>query len=220
VFINDLRVISETCDNAAVFLHYLVWRARLPLGAQIRVSDEIDLWGSYLLCEQFEALAGTDTFTMMSIGNASTDFDAYYAGVLGEGPEARRPAKFLREPAKSFVERMAAERPAGWRDAAGACLDMSIPEQAFVAAMAKEAAQLAAREGLATWREVGRVALVGLPRGLDVVAVAAQFTPDSDEVTLVVYCRATRTNRTEIIWAGYARPLTLPSRSVGEKPAA
>ena len=41
VFINDLRVISETADNAAVFLHYLTWRARLPLGERVTVMDEL-----------------------------------------------------------------------------------------------------------------------------------------------------------------------------------
>ena len=56
VFINDLRIISETADNAAVFLHYLTWRARLPLGERLLVGDEIDLWSSYLLCERFRGL--------------------------------------------------------------------------------------------------------------------------------------------------------------------
>ena len=45
VFINDLRVIAETADNAAVFLHYLTWRARLPLGERVTVMDELDLLG-------------------------------------------------------------------------------------------------------------------------------------------------------------------------------
>jgi hypothetical protein len=44
VFINDLRVLSETADNAAVLLHYLTWRARLPLGERVTVMDELDLW--------------------------------------------------------------------------------------------------------------------------------------------------------------------------------
>jgi hypothetical protein len=32
------------------------------------------------------------------VGNSSTDFDAYYAGVLGEGPKRPMPRKFLKDP--------------------------------------------------------------------------------------------------------------------------
>ena len=46
VFINDLRVIAETADNAAVFLHDPTWRTRLPLGERVTVMDELDLWGA------------------------------------------------------------------------------------------------------------------------------------------------------------------------------
>ena len=68
------------------------------------------------------------------VGNSITDFDAYYAGVVGDGPKRPKPRKFLEEPVTGFVERMARERPPGWRDAAGVCLDLSIPELAFALA--------------------------------------------------------------------------------------
>jgi hypothetical protein len=129
VFVNDLRVISETCENAAVFLHYLVWRNRLPLGDEVTVTDELDLWGSYLLNERFGMLAEEGT---VSIANSTTDFDAYYDGQMGRGPKRPPPRKFLDEPVRGFVERMATERPPAWRTAAGVCLDLSIPELAAV----------------------------------------------------------------------------------------
>jgi hypothetical protein len=53
VYINDLRIISETVRTPAEFLHYLVARARLPLGERIHAVDEIDAWGAYLLRQQF-----------------------------------------------------------------------------------------------------------------------------------------------------------------------
>src|SRR5664280_285296 len=104
VYINDLRIIAETSDNAAVFLHYLVWRNRLPLGEHVIVSDEIDLWASYLLCERFGPL---HDLGHMMIGNASTDFDAYYDGLAGRGPNVERPGKLLEEPVRGFVQRLA-----------------------------------------------------------------------------------------------------------------
>jgi hypothetical protein len=108
VFINDLRVISETAGNAAIFLHYLVWRARIPLGERITVNDELDLWGSYLLCERFGTLAGDGH---QIVGNSSTDFDAYYAGVVGEGPKRPMPRKFLTDPLTGFIDELAQQRP-------------------------------------------------------------------------------------------------------------
>lgn len=81
-------------------------------------------WGSYLLCERFGSLAGEGHHI---VGNSITDFDAYYAGVVGDGPKRPKPRKFLEEPVTGFVERMARERPPGWRDAAGVCLDLSLP---------------------------------------------------------------------------------------------
>ncbi len=205
VYINDLRVISETSDNAAVFLHYLVWRARLPLGEGVVVSDELDLWGCYRLCEQFGMLADNG---IVVIGNSSTDFDAYYDGLLGHGPKKRRPRKFLREPVKAFVDRMATERPLGWRDAAGVCLDMSLPELAFVCDMAPKAARSAAREGMPMWANVGRVALVGIPKHTGAESVPDQVDPENEDPTLIVYAREASRGRAEIVWAKYGRPVT------------
>ncbi len=205
VFINDLRVISETCDNAAVFLHYLIWRNRLPLGDRVTVMDELDLWGSYLLCERFGSLADERHYI---VGNSSTDFDAYYAGVLGEGPKAPKPRKFLEEPVRTFVDRMAKERPPGWLAAAGACLDLSIPELAFVCGRTRPMSKEANRAGDVVITELGRVRLVALPRNVPLTDVMTAAEQDDSEATFDIYVRGSTARRGEIAWAKQVRPTT------------
>lgn len=204
VSINDLRVISETCENPAVFLHYLIWRGRLPLGEQVTVMDELDLWGSYLLCERFGSLADEGHYI---VGNASTDFDAYYAGVVGDGPKKPRPGKFLEEPVKSFVDEVARERPPGWLDAAGACLDLSIPELAFVCGNAGRAGKEAASTGEPVVMEVGRVRLVGLPRGAILADVVAETERDEGDATFHIYVQGSKARRDQIAWAKRVKPI-------------
>ena len=205
VFINDLRAIAETSDNAAVFLHYLTWRNRLPLGDQVVVWDELDLWASYLLCERFGMLAEG---SHVLVANASTDFDAYYEGLAGRGPEAKRPGKFLEEPARGFVARMAAERPPGWRTAAGACLDLSIPELAVVAVKAEEVAQEAATSGAVVGFDAGRLALLGVPQAADARQIVSEYAIPSGDPTFVVVSRLSGAAKCEIAWAGYRKPVT------------
>jgi hypothetical protein len=205
VFINDLRVISETADNVAVFLHYLTWRARLPLGERIAVSDELDLWGSYLLCERFGSLADGGHYTA---GNSSTDFDAYYAGVVGDGPERAKPRKFLEEPVTGFVERMARERPSGWRDAAGVCLELSLPELAFVVRGARRAWKLANMSNTPDVTDCGRVRLIGIPRGHELTEVIAKTEQVESETTFHIYVRGSKAKRGEIAWAKGVKPIT------------
>jgi hypothetical protein len=204
VYINDLRVIAETCENSAIFLHYLKWRNRLPLGEWVTVTDEIDLWGSYFFCERFGMLA--EATGKVIIGNASTDFDSYYNGLVGHGPKVKAPGKYLREPVRAFVDRMAAGRPAGWRQAAGVCLDLSLPELAYVSGRAKEVARQAAFVGRRVWEDTGRMALVGIPPNADIAGVLAQ--PDRGDPTLVVYCREAAGGRPEIAWAKSAKAVT------------
>lgn len=205
VYINDLRVIAETSDNAAVFLHYPVWRSRLPLGDGVVVWDEIDLWASYLMCERFTPLSEHGEIV---VANSSTDFDAYYDGLAGHGPRSKRPAKFLKEPVTSFVSRMAEERPAGWRSAAGACLDLSIPELAVVATKATEIAKEAARDKSVVGIEVGRLSLLGVPPGHEATTVVSDYRVPEGDPTLVVACRLTTGAEAEVAWAGYRKPVT------------
>jgi hypothetical protein len=205
VYINDLRVIAETCENAAVFLHYLVWRSRLPLGERVTVTDELDLWGSYLLSERFGSLADGGNYL---VGNASTDFDAYYAGIAGEGPERSKPRKLLEEPVKSFVERMARNRPPGWLDAAGVGLDLSLPELAFVCASARGVWKRAKSSGAPVVAEIGRVRLVGLPRGASVTDVITETERIAGEATFHIYVEGAKAKHGQIAWAKQVKPVT------------
>jgi hypothetical protein len=205
VYINDLRVIAETCENAAVFLHYLTWRSRLPLGERVTVIDELDLWGSYLLAERFGSLASGGTYT---VGNAATDFDAYYAGVVGAGPTRPLPRKFLEEPAKGFVDRMARDRPIGWREAAGVILDLSLPELAFVCFTSRDAWREANATRSAVLFEAGRVRLIGVPRDSPVNDVIAETEVIESDVTFHIYVRGAKAKRGEVAWAKQLKPVT------------
>jgi hypothetical protein len=204
VFINDLRAISETCENAAVFLHYLVWRNRLPLGDRLSVSDEIDLWGSYLFGERFAGLAGDGE---MIIANASTDFDAYFDGLAGKGPRRKRPTKFLPDSVKDFVEAMAVSRPPGWREAAGVCLDLSIPELAFVDGRMAEVTSGAALSG-AVALVAGRVLLAGIDSRTNASMMLPLIDAEGEDPTFAVACRLGPEGRPEIAWAQYRKPVT------------
>jgi hypothetical protein len=206
VYINDLRVIAETCENAAVFLHYLVWRARLPLGEQVIVADELDLWGTYLLAARFPPL---DRSGFHHIGNSTTDFDAYYDGLMGRGPRREAPRKLLEDPARSFVARMANERPPGWRQAAGVLLDLSIPELAFVCAKAKEVGQIATVEQQFIELSFGRGLLIGAPKRADRRAILGSATAGRSDASFFVYVKETGGKHGEIIWATYGADVSL-----------
>jgi hypothetical protein len=203
VFINDLRVIAETSENPAVFLPYLVWRDRLPLGERVAVFDEIDLWASYLLADRFE---GLHDHGHVMVGNASTDFDDYYDGIAGTAPEREPPRKFLPEPIRMFVARLAGRRPPGWRSATGACLDLSIPELAFVDAKLGEVAA-AARNGVVTL-VVGRVMLVGIPPGVNPSEALFMTEAGDEDPTFAIACRLGVAGQPEIAWAESRKAVT------------
>lgn len=204
VYINDLRVIAETSENAAIFLHYLVWRNRLPLGEGVVVQDEIDLWASFLLCERFGMLHDGGH---VIVGNSSTDFDAYYDGRSGSGPKREAPKKFLPEVLRAFVSRLAAGRPAGWREATGVCLDLSIPELAFVDVKVRELAE-AATEGSTVSLLAGRLLLVGLPKGVNAAQTLFAADPGSGDPTFAIACRIGRNGEPEIVAAQYRKQVT------------
>lgn len=130
VFINDLRIIAETVRNPAEFLHYLAWRSALPLGERVSAIDELDVFGSYLLREQIhERLVRGASLVHL---HSTVDFDAYYFGEAGDGPPAERPSMFSTPLVDRFIERLCRQRPDGWLDAAGVCLDLSLSELAAV----------------------------------------------------------------------------------------
>jgi hypothetical protein len=206
IYINDLRVITETCENAATFLHYLVWRSRFSLGEDVIVSDELDLWGAYLLGARLEPL---EDHGVHHLGNCTTDFDAYYDGLTDRGPKREPPRKFLREPARSFVERMATERPVGWRQAAGVILDLSIPELAFVCVKAKKAGQMASAGNRFVELDFGRGTLIGVPARLDQNAVLAHAAEARSDASFVVYAKDSGSKDGSIAWANYGTTVSL-----------
>lgn len=169
------------------------------------MTDELDLWGSYLLCERFGALADGGNYV---VGNSTTDVEAYYAGQVGDGPKRPKPGKFLDEPVKSFVDRMAQERPPGWLDAAGACLDLSIPELAFVCASARRSWRGTNKSGTPAVADVGRVRLVGMPRGASLTDVVAETERTDSETTFHIYTKGSKAKQGEIVWAKRVKPIT------------
>jgi hypothetical protein len=205
VFINDLRVISETAGNAAIFLHYLRWRARLPLGDRLAVMDELDLWGCYLLSERFRALADGGH---LLVGNTTTDFDDYYASQAGRGPKRRKPEKFLKGSVKAFVERMARERPAGWLQAAGVCLDLSVPEMAFIAGYEREATRAANTSGRTDITICGRLRLIAIPKDAKLKSGMTEARVLESDAILDIYFRGATGRRPEILWAEQVKPIT------------
>lgn len=204
IYINDLRVIAETCENEAIFLHYLTWRNRLPLGERLTTVDEIDLWGAYLFGERFAGLSGGGR---MILGNSSTDFDAYYDGLAGRGPRVEPPRKFLPDAIRAFVSKVATARPPGWREAAGVCLDLSIPELAFVEVKMRDLAREAA-PGDPVALCAGRVLLVGVSRGTNPSVVLTVFDASENDPTFAVACRLGRSGEPEIAWGQYRKPVT------------
>jgi len=206
VNINDLRVIAETAGNPAVFLHYLVWRGRLELGTRVMASDELDLWGAYLLGERFPPLPEGG---IHQAGNSTTDFDAYYEGLQGRGPKRRPPEKFLKEPARAFVKRLATERPPGWRRACGVVLDLSLPELAFACHLAKKAGQDATAGGTDVAFSFGRGVLVGIPRGIADRAAIESAPSLEHDASFVIFAKETGGRHGSLVWAQYGETISL-----------
>jgi hypothetical protein len=172
----------------------------------VEVSDEIDLWASYLLCERFGILH--DGGKVM-IANSSTDFDAYYDGLAGRGPKAKKPRKFLPEPLRSFVDRLATERPEGWREAAAACLDLSIPELAAVSTKAAEVAREAAARDKRVALEIGRVVILGIGPDVNPEDAVRGLPQGPSDPTFVVVCQARRKGGSpRVVWAAYLKAVS------------
>lgn len=131
IFINDLRIVADIVRTPAEFLHYWLWRARLPLGSRIEAVDEIDVFATFLLREQFRELDQAPVGHVVVTGS-STHFDDYYLGQTGHGPPAKKPRMFTVPPVERFVRLLSTSRPDGWLEAAGICLDLSLEELAFV----------------------------------------------------------------------------------------
>lgn len=207
VFVNDLRVISETVEAPMEFIHYLEWRARLPLGTKVDVSDELDLFGAYLVRQQIDRMIST--FGHVQVGNQSTDFDDYY---MGQVPRKKRPRMltFMRE-MREFLDRMSRERPDGWMDAVGTCLELSIAEMGILSGTLRRMPAAPAGEMLIaahTEDPLGdsnggavSLAIVLVGTGIDEEEVRGYGPSDLPEVQRAVFVKRSSRGRPMIIWA-------------------
>jgi hypothetical protein len=128
VFINDLRIIAEALAGPSEFLTYLAWRAKLPLGETVLVSDEIDLLGTFLQRGQVSRRLVLDPGSFVVVNGSTVDFDDFYMAEATGNTRARRPKMSSIPPIRRFVERVEHQRPEGWRNAVEVVLELSFPE--------------------------------------------------------------------------------------------
>lgn len=127
VFVNDLRVIVDLCDNPAEFLHYMVWRSRLPLGNRVVAADELDVFGAFLLAEDVADRLAREPDLHMNLGSYTTDFDDYYMWRRELGTRRpSKPRKFTVDLLRRFVKSESSTKSEGWLHRCGVALDMTI----------------------------------------------------------------------------------------------
>lgn len=200
VYINDLRIVADTTRNAAEFLHYLEIRAQLPLGDRVTAVDEIDIFNAYLLCEDFDArLDEVDGLHL----TGSTDFDSYYMKKDADG-DGRRPRKFSIPLVESFVDLQSRRRGQGWLEMAGACLDLSLGNLAYVDALSGRLIEGIGREEVRTFPAVDGCAIIAVGPAVtrDIGRIVrlvedAQFPPR----TRVIVVSENHLRECRIVWA-------------------
>jgi hypothetical protein len=103
---------------------------------------------------------------------------------------------------------MSRDRPEGWLDAAGVCLDLSLAELAFVCASAQRTWREANRCGNVVFTNAGRVELAALPRGATVASVRDEVVAKGDhDATFRIYVRGSKARKGEVAWAEQLRPV-------------
>src|SRR5690606_36391718 len=132
VFLNDLRVVVDLCRNPAEFLHYMVWRSRLPLGERVIAMDELDVFGAYVLSEGALERLDDEPDLVVYLARYTTDIDDYCLWRPEFGPRPAKPRKFSVPIVERFIDMQATERPPGWLDSCGAALDLTIQNLAAV----------------------------------------------------------------------------------------
>jgi hypothetical protein len=198
VDVNDLRIISETVQNPAEFLHYLEWRSRIPLGESVHAVDEVDLFASYLLREQFEQLRDNPSAHIQLTGS-TTDFDDYYLGEYGHGPRKPRPRMFSIPLVSRFVKRVSKERPPGWLSAAGTCLDLSLEELAAADVLIRRLSRHV-KTGEVLWQHFGTCLFIVLGAGVK-WATAWEQLPDRKEGAARVLFADVKKGKPRLVWA-------------------
>ena len=114
---------------------------------------------------------------------------------------------FFQSPSVVFVSRLAGTRRPGWREATGVCLDLSIPELAFVDVKLREVASEAAIAGPVSLI-AGRVLLLGLARGVNASEGLMLYDPGEGDPAFAIACHMGNAGEPEIAWAQYRKPFT------------
>jgi hypothetical protein len=197
IFMNDLRMIMDFVETPAEFIDYLRWRANQPL-EQLIGFDEGDLFGAYLLNEDFGFLEGRPARLQ---GYFTTQFDDYYTVTVNARPRGPKPRKMIPKLLTSFVRSQCDARSDGWLDAATAVLSLGIAGFAFVDVKTLEVAARARRDKAAHMLVYGSCALVAMPAEMtwqEALALTESSMPP--DVTHVVFVSQGR-NRAAIRWA-------------------
>jgi len=163
IFLNDLRIIVDCIETPAEFVAYLRWRADQPL-EQLLDFDEGDLFGAFLLNEDFRFLKGRPAGLH---GYFTTQFDDHYAVGIDAPRGAPKPRKMLPKVVARFVRSQCELRPSGWLDSACAAVNLGTLGLAFVDVKGSEIARRARRKRAAGMLVYGTCALVGIPSEMD-----------------------------------------------------
>lgn len=210
VYINDLRVICEMIQAPSELIHFLIWRAALPLGERVIAVDELDLFGSYLFGERM-ARVFEDEEIIMQVISSSTDFDDYYMGLTGGGPKKRKPELFTIPLVREFLTRMTDEQPAGWLEASFACLDLSLQDLAFVDVTAPRTLEGLPRDEYDI-RGYGKCLLIGLGEDLNWQVASEHARSIDPSAERVIFVQRSDSD-TKIVWAVRLKdPYSAPSQ--------
>lgn len=186
VLVTDLRVIVEMISTPAELLHYIQWRMSLPIGESMIVFDELDIFGSYLFGRVGRTNLRDNEY--MFFGSSTTDFDAFYAGELGDGPIQERPRKVLGDWLETNLRELANRQPPGWLESSFAILDLPLREAAELTGWSETIAyrDIAERRWIA--RQAGESVIVALADGIastEVLLEIAQQVPTSERRFMV-----------------------------------
>lgn len=215
IYINDLRVISEFVRTPLEFIHYVRWRMDLPLGDRVFVVDELDLFVSFLLREQFGRYLQATDGPIECIGSSS-DLDDFYLGQEGRDRPRNKPRFFTPVRAiRDFLSSLGREQPDGWLDAGGTCLELSIQELVWIEwslknmpAVGDDSFQLAVLDGPAEGKampgaDYNSLALVLMGR-----SVSPEDLRDDDrldaalrDIERIVYVTTSLRGNPKIVWA-------------------
>jgi len=201
VLISDLEVITDMIRSPAELLHYIHWRSQLPLGTRMDAMDELDLFGSYLFGEVGRAELGEDDHQFFA--SSTVDFDSYYMGVLGEGPEVNKPRRVLGSLVEARLGELATERPFGWLNQSFALLSLSLHEAAAIDAWLTLKAVSLLGKGPYVVFQVGDAAAIAIPWTANPQSHFWNYVAAADRLLLVV--TQVRPGRSRIVWSRGSR---------------